>query len=190
MLLELKLIEFLMVKAAEFRRQAAEGLDKPELRGDEVNDETKPSLLRKLEAFLGFTLHLRERISRGEEVRVQVSAAVRRISEVADLVRGLERPAYQVTAGPDMFRPWHDETSENHIGPCLEAFQTAFFSQFITELTEAKSGLVVAEVRAGYHAKHYIGDARTVAVAALEAKINRPADRQGEKVRVRKLCRW
>ena len=98
--------------------------------------------------------------------------------EVADLVRGIESPTYQVTASPDMFRPWHDVTSEEHIGPRLKALQAAFFDQFIAKLTESKSGLVVAEVRAGYHAKPYIGEARTVAVAMLEAEIDHPADDQ------------
>jgi hypothetical protein len=92
MLLEQELIELLIVKGAEFRGQATEGTDKPELRGDEVNDQTKPSLLRKLEAILGFMLHLGERISRGEKVRVQVFAAVRRKSEVADLVSQPQTP--------------------------------------------------------------------------------------------------
>ena len=152
---------------------------------------TRPnrSLLGKLEAILGFTLHLNERISRRQKVRVQVDAAVRRKSEVADLVRGLERPTQQIAASPDMFRPWHDVTSEDHIGPGLEALQAAFFDQFIAEPTESKSGLVVAEMWSGYHAKPYIGEARTVAVAMLEAEINRPADDQGKKVRIRKQCR-
>ena len=75
MALEPKLIKLPIVKGAEFRRQAPESPDKPELRGDDVDDETKPSLLGKLEAILGFTLHLSERISRGEKVRVQVVAA-------------------------------------------------------------------------------------------------------------------
>ena len=69
MALEPKLIKLLIVEGAEFRRQATEGPDKPELRGDDVNDETEPHLLRKLEAILGFTLHLNERISRREKVR-------------------------------------------------------------------------------------------------------------------------
>ena len=43
---------------------------------------------------------------------------------------------------------------------------------------------------AGYHAKPYIGEAGTVAVAMLEAEVNRPADSQGNKVRIRKQCRW
>src|SRR5258707_6402618 len=190
MLLEQELIELLIVKGAEFRGQATEATDKPELRGDCVNDQIKPSLLREFEAILDFTLDLRERISRGEKVPVQVVAAVRRKSEVADLVRSLERPAQQVTASPNMFRPWHDLTSETRIDPVLEPLQTAFFDQFITELAEAKSGLVVAKVRSGYHAKPYISDARAIAVATLEAEIHRPTDGQGGKVRVRKLCRW
>ena len=74
-----------------------EGTDKPELRGDDINDQTKPRLLRKLEAFLGFILHLRERISGREKVRVQVFAAVPRISEIADLVRSLEKGARRIS---------------------------------------------------------------------------------------------
>jgi hypothetical protein len=64
------------------------------------------------------------------------------------------------------------------------------FDQFIAEATESKSGFVIAEVRTGYHAKQYIGDARTVAVPALEAEINRPADGQGNKARIRMQSRW
>ena len=88
--LDPKLVELLIVEGAEFRRQAAERPDQPELRGDDVNDKTEPHLLREREAMLGFALHLDERIARREKVRVQVVAAVGRKSEVADLVRRLE----------------------------------------------------------------------------------------------------
>ena len=127
MTFEFQLIKLSIVKGAEFWRQATKGPDKRELRSDDVNDQTKPSLLSKLEAILGFTLHLHERISRRQKVRVQVGAAVRRKSEIADLVRDLESPAYQVTASPNMFRPWHDLTSEQHIRPGLEPLQSALF---------------------------------------------------------------
>jgi hypothetical protein len=50
--------------------------DKSELRGDDVNDTAEPSLPGKLQAALGFTLDLREQISRSEKVRVQGVAAV------------------------------------------------------------------------------------------------------------------
>src|ERR1700751_5521922 len=88
-----------------------------------------------------------------------------------------------------MFRPWHDVTCEDHVGPGLEAPQAAFFDQFIAELAESKSGLVVAEVRSGYLTKPSIGNTRTVAVAPLDAEIDRPADGHGKKVHIRKQCR-
>jgi len=89
-----------------------------------------------------------------------------------------------------MFRPRHDVVSEARIGPGLEPLQAAFLDQFVAEATESKSGLVVTEVRPSYDTKPYIGEARTVAVAMLEAEVNRPADNQGKKVRIRKQCRW
>jgi hypothetical protein len=58
MALEPNFIKLPIVKEAEFRRQAPEGPYKPKLCGDEVNDVTEPGLLGKLEAILGFTLHL------------------------------------------------------------------------------------------------------------------------------------
>ncbi len=69
--------------------------------------------------------------------------------------------------------------AEDQIGPGLEALQPALFDQIIAELAEAKSGLVVAEVRPSDHAQHCIGEARAVAVAVLEAEIDHPTDDQG-----------
>ena len=108
---------------------------------------------RKRETMLGFALRLSERISRREKVRDQVVAAVGRKSEVADPVRGIERATHQIAARPDMSRPRHDEIAEVHIGPGLEALQSTLLDQLIAELAEAKSGLIVAEVRSGDHAK-------------------------------------
>ena len=88
--LHLKLVELLIVEAAKFRRQPAQRPDQPELRDDDVADETKPRLLRERETMLGFTLHLDERIARREKVRVQIGATVSRKGQVADPVCGLE----------------------------------------------------------------------------------------------------
>jgi len=109
----------------------------------------EPHLLRKRETTLGFALHLIERIARREKVRVQVGAAVRRKSEVTDLVRRLKRATHQIAASPDMSRPGRDDTSKVEIGPDLEALQPALFDQFVAEPAESKSGLVVAEARSG-----------------------------------------
>jgi hypothetical protein len=108
MLLKQELIKLPIVKGAELPGQATERSDKPELRGDDINDQTKPYLLRKRKAGLGFTLHLSERISGREQVRAQVGTTVRRKREIAGLVRSLKRPTHQITASLDMFRPWHD----------------------------------------------------------------------------------
>ncbi len=66
----------------------------------------------------------------------------------------------------------------------MKALQPALFDQVIAEPAESKSGLVVAEVRSGEQAKRYIGEARGVAVAALDAEIDGPTDDQGEQVRI------
>ena len=95
----------------------------------------------------------------------------------------------QITASPDMFRPGQDDTSKVYVGPGLKALQSACFDQIVAELAEAKCGLVVAETRAGNHGKHDIGEARTIAVAVLEAEIDRSAGDQGNQVRIREQGR-
>jgi hypothetical protein len=75
MALEPELIKPLAVETAEDRRQAAEGADQPKLYGESVHHETKPAFLGKLEAFLGFSLHVDERITHREKVRDQVVVA-------------------------------------------------------------------------------------------------------------------
>src|SRR3981189_2823168 len=116
MALEPTLIEPPIVEGAECRRRAAEGPDQSELRSDDVDDETEPRTLRELEAMLGLTLRVDERISGREKVRVQVVAAIRRKSEVTDVVRGIEGATHQVAADPDVPRPRHDDISERHVG--------------------------------------------------------------------------
>ena len=167
------------------RCRAAEGADQPELRHDGVDGEAKPRLVRKFEAALHFTLCVDERISHGEQVRVQVLAGDRRISQVAGLVGGIEGPTQQITACLDMFRPWHDVIPEDYIGPRQEAIECALVDQLIAEPTELKSSLVVAGVRSRLpDTERNIGDARTVAVAALEAQVDQPSRwRGGIKVR-------
>src|SRR3984893_7770097 len=148
MTLKPKLIDPLIVKGAESWRQATEGPDKPELRGDDVNDETEPSLLRKLEPILGFTLRLNEWVSHGEKVGAQRDCTISRKREVTDFARCIDGATHQIAASPNMFRPWHDDTSERHICTSLEALQSAFFDQFITELTESTSSLLGSDARA------------------------------------------
>ena len=129
------------------------------LRADDVNDIAESSLSGKFKAILGYTLCLNQRISGRKKIRVEVVEAVRCNGEVAHSNRGIKRSPRQLTASPEMFRPWHDELSEPQIGSGLEALQAAVFNQFIAELAETKSSLVVAEVGSRYCTKPHISDA-------------------------------
>src|SRR5882762_6236123 len=189
MALHPKLIKLLIVEGAKRRRQSPESPDQPKLCGHSVNDRPKPCFLRKGESILGLTLRIIERVARREKVRGQVATAKRRVSDVADIGCCLERAPYQIPASPDMFRPGQNDISKVHIGPGLEAPQSASFDQVIAKPSEAVSGLVVAESRSGERAKQYIGEARTVAVAALEAEIGRSAGNQGKQIPIRIECR-
>src|ERR1700741_4267316 len=139
MALESELIKQSIVKEAEFGRQPTKSPYEFELRGNDVNDQTEPSLLGKLEAILGFTLDLNQRISPSQKLCVHVVAAVSRIGEVADLVRSLECATHQVTASPDMPRPWHNETTECYVCSGPMTMQTALFDQRIPELAELET---------------------------------------------------
>ncbi len=157
-MLHSKFIELLIVKATEFRCQAAERSNEPQLRGKGISEKTEPHLLRKGETVLSFDLHPIECIAGRKKVRVQVGAAVSCKSEVADLVCCLEGATHQVAASPNMPRPREDVMSKDQVGPGLVALQPALFDQLIAEPAEPGSGLVVAEVRSGECAKHLIGD--------------------------------
>src|SRR6185503_4808306 len=106
-----------IVKRSEGRCQTTKHPDQAELRSNDVNDETEPRLLCKVETLLGFTLRVSQPISRREKIRVQVVAAVGGKREVTGLVRGIERATHQVTARRDVLRPRHDEIAEGHICP-------------------------------------------------------------------------
>src|SRR5258706_1854722 len=94
----------------------------------------------------------------------------------------------QIAEGPDMSRPREDLNCKVIIGPGLKTLQSAFFDQIISELAEAKPGLVVTEARSGDRAKPFKMGARTVGVAVLEAQIDRSADDQGKQIEIRQEC--
>src|SRR5262249_3755776 len=65
----------------------------------------------------------------------------------------------------------------------------ATFDEFKADLTESKCRLVVPEARSGNPAERDIGEARRVAVAALEAEIDRSADGQNVQIPIAKKSR-
>src|SRR5215510_6432856 len=86
--------------------------------------------------------------------------------------------------------PRHDLIREAHIGPGLEALESACFDQIIAKLAEAIRDLVLTETwSSDYATQPDIGAARRVAVAALQAEIDDPTDDQTHKVRIREQRR-
>src|ERR1700733_12351628 len=116
------LIELRVVEAPEFRSDAAERPNKRKLRCDDVNHQAEPHFLGKREAMVGFSLHLRKRFAREEEVRVEIVAHVGSIGEVSYSVGQFESAAQQINASPHMFRPAYDENREAMMGARLIAF--------------------------------------------------------------------
>ncbi|WP_354124970.1 hypothetical protein [Bradyrhizobium sp. LA6.10] len=185
MLFDPKLVELLVVEGAECWGQPAERPEQPALRGDDVLDEPEPHLPDEGEASLGLAQNLDEWIASLEKIAVQIAAAVGRIGKIAAPVRAFESAAKEIARDPEVSGPRHDVCAENQIGRSLEAAYSALLDQFITELSEAKAGSVVAELQAGHHSELYISNARPVAVAPLEPKIDGPADREGKQVHIR-----
>src|ERR1700688_492250 len=175
MIFELALDEPFFVEGAEFWRQAAQSPDQRELRGDNVDDETKPRLPREVEPIFGLALRIAERISGCEKICVQVIAAVSRKGEVADFVCSVEGATHQIPAGLDVPRPGHDKIAKGHVGTGLVATQSTLLHQIVAKPAEAESSRIIAKVRSENHAKPDIGEARSIAVTVIEAEIDHPA---------------
>src|SRR5690242_14953272 len=184
--LELKLVKLLVVKGAEFRSQPTESPDDSDLWKEEVNNEAEPHPLSKRQTFLGFGLDLSERISYCQKIRDQLRAAISGKCKVAHSVGGVEGPTCQLASLQGMSRPRYDHVCERHIGSCLIANQTTLLHQFVAKPPEAKSVLVFAETRPGYDGKPYIGKARTVTVAMLEAQVHHMTNNERKQILVAK----
>src|SRR5271165_420126 len=104
--------------------------------------------------------------------------------EVAALSGGLESAPQDIAAGPDISRPRYDVSPEVFVGPSLEALQLALFDQLVAEPAKLKAGGIVAEAWPSNMAKRNIVVAGTVAVASLEAEIDRTANRHARKIRI------
>src|SRR5580700_6893313 len=70
------------------------------------------------------------------------------------------------------------------MGARLIAFQPASFDKLEADMPKSKSSLVVAEMRSGNPGEPFVGDTGSIAVAVLDAKTDRLADRQGSQVLV------
>jgi hypothetical protein len=178
MIFELALVEPFIVEGAKFWRQAAQGSDQPELRGDNIDNQTKPRLPRKVEPIFCFALRIAERISGCDKIRVQVVAALSSKGDIADLVCGVEGATHQIAAALDVPRPGHNKIPEGHVRTGLVAMQSTLFHQIVAKPAESESSPVIAKVRSENHTKPDISEARSIAVTVLEAEIDHPANHE------------
>src|SRR5262249_37566299 len=81
----------------------------------------------------------------------------------------------------DVSRPWNDKSSKRHIGAGLIATQSTLLHQIVTKLAKPESGLIVSEMRSSEHTQPYIGVARSVAVAVLQAEADHPTNYESKK---------
>ena len=86
-----------VIEATETHRKAAKIADKRKLRRDDVNYRTMTGFLGKLQALLGFALHVGERISYRQKPVIQVMARVCRVCEIADAIGGIKRSTEQTS---------------------------------------------------------------------------------------------
>ncbi len=189
MLFEALLIELAIIEGAELRCPAAQGPDQTELGRDDVDNQTKARFAREFASVLGFSLHVAERLSRREQIRVQIVAAIRRKSEVAHLACGVESAPHHIPSGLDVLRPGQHKISKGHVGTRLVAMQPALFHQIKRKPTEAESGLIVCEVRPENHSQPDIGKARSIAVTMLKAEVRDPTDDEVAQNLVGEHCR-
>src|SRR5271167_2115887 len=101
MLLEPALVEPFLMEGAECRRQATQRPDQTKLRSDDFDHQSKASFASKVEPLLGLLLHLHQRISNCEQIRVQVVAAICRKGQVADFGGNVEGATHQIPATSD-----------------------------------------------------------------------------------------
>src|SRR6266446_1118049 len=188
MTLELKLVEAFVIERAELGCQATKCTHKPELRGDAVHDENEPDVRRELETRLSFTLRLSQRVSSRKKIGVQDVATVCGVREIADPVRGVETATLELSRCLDVSRPRNDKSPKIVIGAGLIATQSTLLYQIVTKLSKPESGLIVSETRSREYAQPYIGVARAVAIAVLQAEANHSANHERQQFGIEKQC--
>src|ERR1700747_2259150 len=104
-----------IIEAAELGGQTSKRPNQVELSRYSIDDETKPSPLRKLEAIHGFPMCLGQWLSCGEQIGVQMEAAISSKGEVADPVGSIKGSKYQVSGRADMLGPRNHEVCKRQI---------------------------------------------------------------------------
>src|SRR6516165_5425726 len=147
MMLHLKLIQAPVVKAAEFRRQAAERPNECELRRENVCDEAKTRPAAGLEITFSFRLQIVQRGSRCETQRDQVGLTEGFVHQVASLPCQIERALHHRRCGPDGTGPGQDVVSDNIVDLAAKTREIVSLGECSAQVAKPEAVAVVAETR-------------------------------------------
>ena len=103
---------------------------------------------------------------------------------ITAFVGDFENGALKVSATRDVRLPRHHRGGIVMADEALKSPQACTLDQFTPQATEADTGVEIAEVPAGDEPQVCVGEARTVAMAPLQAEVDRCANQQGPKIQV------
>ena len=175
-----------VVERAELRGLAAQRPDEGERRRHPVEEEAEGE--DEGAALLGLVLDPVERMAHGEESGDEAAAGVGGEGWLAVALGQLEGAAGRVDRFRERPGPG-DYDGEAVVGAAAEVVQAAALDQVAGHPGEAIAAVVVAEARAGDHARGGVAHRRGGAVAVLEAEVGGAADAEGDEVVVDVLGR-
>src|SRR6478752_161608 len=166
-----------MIQSPKNGSQSAERPGQPELRAAGRTHTTQLGLAGKGHSAFGFRLDFGERSSYRQTHRDRDVKTITHIGEVADPIRGVERPAHQLAPAGRVYRPRDDERTHTQVSSRLITHQAAL-DQVKPQLAEPKSVSVVVKARPGQKGHPDITKTRRITVAVFEAETDHPADNE------------
>src|SRR5258708_22501881 len=108
---------------------------------------------------MALTFEVREGITGGEKIGIQVVADIGRISKVSGALRRVESTQQENAAARQVLRPVRDMDGEDQVDASAKAVEPVLFDEIQAKPAEAESCLVVSKVRAEDAAQPHIGEA-------------------------------
>src|SRR5262249_45096806 len=139
MLLEPTLVEPIILKRAELRRQSPCSADETELPRDNVHGQAELRFLREFERRLRFALHLFEGFSAGETTRDEMEVRIGCIRMVADFQCDLQATADKRNSFSNVPRPRHGRTRPREVHTSFEPVEAFPLDEIDTQLAEAET---------------------------------------------------
>src|SRR5271169_481420 len=139
------LVEVRMIEGYKAWLLPPETPNKCQLRNDDVGDEAELRLLRKIKAFLGFSLCVCECLSAGDQVGDQMIAAKGCVGEVTGSQCDVKSAPHERLPRAHMFCPRNNQISEGHVDTRLGMARRLPLYQAKAEFSEPKARWVIAE---------------------------------------------